>query len=165
MRNSTLLFLIRKLDNNVTDICLAMKKRGFGMNRWNGAGGKCNPGESVEDGTIRETYEEIGVRVSTDNNYADLHKVAELTFIFPNKSEWNQLVHVYFAEKWEGEPVESEEMRPEWFRIKDIPFKEMWPDDHFWLPKTIDGKMVKATFRFGDGDVILEQKVEVVEKL
>ncbi len=170
MRDTTLLFLIKKSGaknglGQITDICLAMKKRGFGMGRWNGSGGKCNIGESIEDATIRETKEEIGVNISADNNYADLHKVAELTFIFANKSEWDQLVHVYFAEKWDGEPIESEEMRPVWFKIKDIPFKEMWPDDPFWLPKVIDGNMVKAKFRFGNGDAILEQKVEVVDKL
>jgi len=171
MRNSTLLFLIKKstdkADNTgvakITDICLAMKKRGFGMGRWNGSGGKCNQDESIENATIRETYEEVGVKVSADNNYADLHKVAELTFNFANKSEWDQLVHVYFAEKWQGEPVESEEMRPEWFSINNIPFKNMWPDDPLWLPKVIDGDFVKAMFRFGDGDVILEQKVDVLK--
>jgi len=168
MRNSTLLFLIKKsLDkkdvDKITDICLAMKKRGFGMGRWNGSGGKCKDGESIEEATIRETYEEIGVRISPNNNYADLHKVAELTFIYANKSEWDQLVHVYFTETWQGEPMESEEMKPQWFKIKDIPFKDMWPDDPFWLPKVINGNFVKAMFRFGDGDVILEQKVDVLK--
>ena len=54
MRDTTLLFLIKKSGaknglGQITDICLAMKKRGFGMGRWNGSGGKCNIGESIED--------------------------------------------------------------------------------------------------------------------
>ena len=173
MRDTTLLFLIKKSASNeetavVTDICLAMKKRGFGVGRWNGVGGKLNPGESVEDAAIRETFEEIGVRVCNGkkNNGAiggrnDLNITAELEFLFANKPEWNQLVHVYFCEKWEGEPIESEEMKPEWFKVADIPFKDMWPDDPFWLPKVIAGDFVKASFTFGDGDVILKQQVEV----
>jgi 8-oxo-dGTP pyrophosphatase MutT (NUDIX family) len=141
-----------------------MKKRSFGVGRWNGVGGKLNPGESIEDAVIRETFEEIGVKVSSANNYADLNKMAELEFLFadPQKTNWNQLVHVYFCEKWEGEPTESEEMKPEWFKIADIPFKDMWPDDPFWLPKVIAGNFVKASFTFGDGDVILKQKIESI---
>jgi len=162
MRDTTLLFLIRKsADGKVSRVCLAMKKRGFGAGRWNGVGGKCNPGESIEDATVRETFEEIGVKVS------DFKKMAELEFLFadPTKSNWNQLVHVFVAENWEGQPTESEEMKPEWFEVKDIPFKEMWPDDPFWLPKVIDGNFVKASFTFGDGDVILKQKVETIKTL
>jgi hypothetical protein len=40
MRNSTLLFLVKKNGEEITDICLAMKKRGFGSGRYNGVGGK-----------------------------------------------------------------------------------------------------------------------------
>jgi len=39
LRNATLVFLIKKSQGEITDICLAMKKRGFGMNRWNRVGG------------------------------------------------------------------------------------------------------------------------------
>ncbi|MDD5165615.1 MAG: 8-oxo-dGTP diphosphatase [Candidatus Pacebacteria bacterium] len=156
MRDSTLLFLIKKENNKAAEICLAMKKRGFGMGRWNGAGGKCNMGESVENATKRETLEEIGV------NVLDMNKVAEITFMFENKPDWNQLVHVYVCEKWGGDPTESEEMRPQWFKIDEIPFKDMWPDDPFWLPQVLEGKKIKARFTFGEEDAILEQVVEVV---
>jgi len=168
MRDTTLLFLVKKSAEknaigNVVEICLAMKKRGFGVGRWNGVGGKLNPRESIEAATIREAEEEIGVQISSANNFSDLKKMAELTFMFadPTKSAWNQLVHVYFCEQWQGAPVESEEMKPEWFKISDIPFKDMWPDDPFWLPKVIAGDFVKARFLFGDGDVILEQDVKI----
>ena len=59
IRNTTLLFLIKRENANIVEICLAMKKRGFGMNRWNGVGGKLEKDETVEQATIRET-EEIG---------------------------------------------------------------------------------------------------------
>ena len=158
MRDTTLLFLIKKSAGKVEQVCLAMKKRGFGAGRWNGVGGKCGPGESIEDTTVRETFEEISVKVS------DFKKTAELEFKFadPTKANWNQMVHVFVAEKWEGEPTESEEMKPEWFALKDFPYAQMWPDDPFWLPKVLDGNFVKASFTFGDGDVILKQKVEIM---
>jgi ADP-ribose pyrophosphatase YjhB (NUDIX family) len=105
MRDTTLLFLIKTSESGVvTDICLAMKKRGFGAGRWNGTGGKTESGETIKDAVVRETQEEIGVTVS------EMSKVAELTFTFPHKPEWDQLVHVFFADEYAGTPTESEDM-------------------------------------------------------
>ena len=161
MRNTTLLFLIKKDDNKISEILLAMKKRGFGAGRWNGVGGKLGDGETIEQAVIREAYEEVGI--VTEN--PDLQKVAELAFTFPHRPDFDQLVHVYVTEKWLGEPVESEEMKPEWYSVKNIPFDTMWSDDTFWVPQMIEGKLIKGAFTFGEGDVILEQEVDSVEVL
>ena len=40
LRDSTLVFLIKQKGGVITQICLAMKKRGFGKGRWNAVGGK-----------------------------------------------------------------------------------------------------------------------------
>ena len=159
MRNTTLLFLVRRSGGEISEVCLAMKKRGFGAGRWNGVGGKVAEGESIEEATLREAKEEIGVEAG------DLNKVAELTFTFPHNPNFDQLVHTYFSESWQGEPTESEEMSPKWFAPAEIPFKEMWPDDQYWLPKAISGKLIKASFTFGEKDVILDQQVEEVTSL
>ena len=160
LRDVTLVFLIKKSGTVVTDVCLAMKKRGFGVGRWNGVGGKVEAGDkNIEEAASRETNEEINVKIS------DLKKVAELTFYFPHNPAWDQLVHVYFVEKWEGEPEETEEMRPKWFKTDNLPFADMWPDDIFWLPWVLEGNLVKATFKFGEKDIILEKNVDTVEKL
>lgn len=113
--------------------------------------------ESIEDAAKREAFEEIGVKIEK------LEKVAALTFLFPNKPEWNLLVRVFIAETWEGEPTESEEMAPAWFALKDIPFDRMWPDDIVWLPQVLDGSKILGTFTFGEGDIILSQEVSLVE--
>lgn len=157
MRNSTLLFLVKKKDEKITEVCLAMKKRGFGMGRWNGVGGKVDVEESIEEATVREAKEEIGVDAK------DLQKVGEIDFSFKFKPDYNQRVHIYITENWEGEEVESEEMAPAWYGVDKIPYDIMWPDDIFWLPKVLDGEKIKAEFTFGEKDIILEQKVEDVE--
>jgi 8-oxo-dGTP diphosphatase / 2-hydroxy-dATP diphosphatase len=159
MRQTTLLFLVKKTDGTITDVCLAMKKRGFGIGRWNGVGGKVGEGESVEEATRRETKEEIGVDAGT------LTKVAELNFSFAFKPEWNQLTHVYFCESWAGEPGESEEMKPQWYKPDQLPFDSMWPDDPFWLPRVVNGELLKASFTFGEGDAVLSKQVDAVSEL
>lgn len=156
LRNATLLFLLRRDGGKVSSLCLAMKKRGFGVGRWNGTGGKVEKGESIAEAAVRETTEEIGVVPRK------LEKIGTITFHFTEHSAFNQLVHVYVSESWEGEPRETEEMRPEWFRTEDIPYDAMWPDDRYWLPLLIEGKAFTAEFTFGAGDNIVTQEVRAV---
>lgn len=157
MRQATLCFLIRE-DLGNKELLLAIKKRGFGQGRWNGIGGKLDlkKDKDIFKTAIRETKEEIGVEVK------NIEKVAILSFYFSYQKGWDQDVHVFIAESWEGEPIESEEMKPRWFKINEIPFDEMWPDDKFWLPKVLSGEKVKAEFTFKDGEIIDSYNIEVV---
>lgn len=155
MRDVTLVFLVRE-----GEILLGMKKRGFGAGKWNGVGGKVEPGESIAEGAAREANEEIGVSISPE----DLRSHGTIEFSFNDKPEWSQRVHVFVTEKWEGEPVESEEMRPQWHAHHEIPFGEMWLDDPHWLPKILDGKRIEGEFMFNEnGSEILKFEVRDVE--
>lgn len=138
---------------NDNKILLGMKKRGFGKGRWNGFGGKPDKGESVEDTAIRETEEECLVRVKK------VEKVGILDFKFTHKSEWNQQVHFFRAEKYDGKPQETEEMKPKWFEFNDIPYDSMWPDDRYWIPIMLEGKKFKGNILFGENDSILENNI------
>jgi 8-oxo-dGTP pyrophosphatase MutT (NUDIX family) len=153
-KDTTLLFLVRRDEAGaVSEICLAMKKRGFGIGKYNGVGGKVEPGESIENAARREAEEEIGVLVG------ELRQMAELEFRYAPRPDWDQLVHVFFAESWEGEPTESEEMKPGWYAIPTIPFHSMWPDDSIWLPEVVSGNRIRGKFSFGEGETILEHEL------
>lgn len=154
MRIMTLCILKRN-----DSLLLGMKKRGFGAGRYNGFGGKVNPGEAVEACAKREVREEAGVTVDS------LVKVAELIFNFSHKPDWNCLVHVFLSSDWTGEPLESEEMKPSLFSIKEIPYAQMWPDDKYWLPHVLAGKFVSGRFVFGEGDAILEHSLSFPDKI
>ena len=150
MQDATLCFV---LDGNPpARVLLGMKKRGFGAGKYNGFGGKIENGESIDGAAIRELEEEAGIRVKKN----DLKYAAKLTFIFPYKTEWDQVVHVYVATQWHGEPRESEEMKPQWFAANALPFKAMWADDEHWLPLILNGQQLNGSFTFKEDNETLE---------
>jgi len=155
MRDATLVFLV--IGNPVQEVLLGYKKAGFAQGKFNGFGGKVEAGETIEHATVRELEEEAGVRVAEH----DLTQIAHLTFFFPARPEWDQVVHVFLARRWEGEPAESDEMRPAWYRVSEIPFASMWQDDPYWLPRVLTGQRVRAWFTFNpDNETVAEARVE-----
>ena len=83
-------------------------------------------------------------------------------FRFENNKEWDQDVHLFVVRDWDGEPTESEEMSPKWFSFKDIPYKNMWPDDKYWLPHVLKGERIEGDFLFGEGDKIIDYNIKIV---
>ncbi len=152
----TLLFLRRD-----GDVLLAMKKRGFGANRWNGVGGKLEPGETVEQALIRECQEEIGV---TPTHY---WPVAEHDFVQDADVDdpWHMYVYAYLCDAWDGEPVETEEMAPQWFSVEDIPYDEMWDDDKYWLPQVLAGTLIRGSYTFDHTDMLISHEITEVQSL
>lgn len=124
-----------------------MKKRGFGAGRWNGFGGKLEKGETPLEAAHREFTQESGL-IAKDLNFK-----GSFNFIYDNKHDWMH-VYVYTVEHFSGTPIETEEMKPEWFDLKDVPFDKMWPDDKYWLPALYAGKIVSGTFEFIDMNTI-----------
>ncbi len=143
----TLCLIVR--DNK---ILLGMKKRGFGQGRWNGFGGKVNEGEAIEIAAAREVLEEVNLVVS------GLEEMGVLDFCFPNSEDVME-VHIFKPKVFSGEPWESEEMKPQWFDLNEIPFAEMWPDDEYWFPMFLRGKRFKGRFLFDSADNILEHEL------
>jgi 8-oxo-dGTP pyrophosphatase MutT (NUDIX family) len=142
MKQATLCFLVKG-----DRILLGYKKQGFGRGKYNGFGGKIKEGETPEQTAVRELSEESGVKAKPDN----IRKVADLELFFPDSAkDWEHKVHVFFADSWEGEPEETEEMRPEWFDTKSLPFDRMWQGDRQWLPLVLRGKKVKGVFVFDE---------------
>lgn len=164
MKQATLCILVKESLREKA-ILLAMKKKGFGVNRWNGVGGKFDPergDKMIEDTALRETEEELGVKVKK------MEKVAVFNFNYPylletDKKDWQ--VHIFFAKNWKGEPVETEEMAPRWFKESEIPFNQMWPDDSIWLPKVLSGQKLTGNFFFKEGDLIAKHNIKIVKNL
>jgi 8-oxo-dGTP diphosphatase / 2-hydroxy-dATP diphosphatase len=139
-------------------VLLGMKKRGFGQGRWNGFGGKIHNGETIEEAAKREVLEESGI------NVLSMEKMGIIEFEFQGNPEILE-VHIFRAENFSGEPAETEEMKPQWFEINEIPFDEMWQDDKYWLPLFLEGKKFKGRFLFDKKDKILDYDLKEVEAL
>jgi 8-oxo-dGTP diphosphatase len=138
---ATLLFVV-----NEGRVLLMRKKRGFGMGKINGPGGKLDPGESEMDCALRETEEELGVRA------LGASKRGELWFQFVDGMRMH--VAVFHATRHEGDVIETEEAFPLWTPVETIPFDEMWADDRHWLHRMLTGSesfMGKFVF---DGDAM-----------
>jgi mutator protein MutT len=131
------------------ELLLAMKKRGFGQGKWNGAGGKVEPGETPLQAAVRETQEEVGVTPLNPQ------KACEIDFYITSEPDFNNYAHIFVATEWKGEPHETEEMRPQWFKLSEIPYDTMWGDDKHWLPALLEGKRFRATYTLDEHDNIV----------
>jgi 8-oxo-dGTP pyrophosphatase MutT (NUDIX family) len=150
----TLLYL-RKNDQ----ILLAMKKRGFGKDLWNGVGGKIENNESIEKALIRECQEEIGAVPS------EYEKVGYLIFNEHHEGVRKLMhLHIYTASEWFGEIVETEEMSPQWFALNDIPYSRMWPADRIWLPIVLDGEKISGEFTLRSDNSVEKSDVAKVDR-
>ena len=136
-------------------VLLGMKKRGFGQGRWNGFGGKIRDGESIEDAAKRELQEETGIAAE------EMAKQGLLEFEFRGNPEILEM-HIFRVSHFTGEPRETEEMKPRWFSINEIPFQDMWPDDKHWLPLFLEGKQFRGRFLFEGLDTIVDMNLHAI---
>lgn len=137
-------------------VLLGMKKRGFGAGRWNGFGGKVQDGESVQDAAKREVLEETGIIP------LEFKERGFIEFDFEDGTKSVE-VHIFEVTKFEGEPIETEEMKPEWFDLDKIPLDQMWAADREWLPLFFEGKNFKGRFLY-DRPSSPEYAGRIVEK-
>jgi len=136
-----------------THVLLGLKKEGFGAGYYNGFGGKVKEGETIEKATIRELLEESGL-VAEEKNIIH-HGV--ITFYFNKKPRFE--VYVYLLQKWTGKPMESEEMKPQWWKLSNLPYNNMWPADKDWIPLVLDEMQIEADVFFDESGKIVEDIV------
>ncbi|KAJ1451538.1 NUDIX hydrolase domain-like protein [Pelagophyceae sp. CCMP2097] len=152
----TLVQVPRVLADGRRQLLLGHKKRGFGVGKINGFGGKFEVGESAEDCALRELREESGV-VATSIRWR-----AQLLFTFRDSGKLMR-VHVFEVTKFSGEPQETDEMRPEWFDVSAMPYSRMWHDDTFWMPTFLEGPNFEAWFDYAAGgeetNTVLEYQI------
>lgn len=157
MKTTTLCYPMRQ-----NELLMGYKKVGFGAGKLVGYGGKVQAGETVLQTAVRELHEES----SLHTNEADLIPMAQLTFYFPAKPEWDLVVHGFFVPTWQGQLQESREIRPIWMPLHAIPYEQMWDDAQHWLPHVLAGEYVTAQFTFQeDNDTLATWQISPSENL
>lgn len=151
LRPRTLCFLLQEYK-----VLLGYKKRGFGQGKWLGIGGKVETDEAIEDAATREMKEEVGIEP------LEIQKIATLNFYFPHKVDenWNQQVFVFITSAWNGNPIESEEMKPQWFAKAEIPYEAMWDDAKHWLPYILKKQPIMAEFLFDENLKVIDSSIQ-----
>jgi ADP-ribose pyrophosphatase YjhB (NUDIX family) len=94
------LIFIRDTANN--KVLLGYKKRGFGVNKWTGLGGKVEPNESLYECAKREAKEECGLDIDNVNHLGCIE------FQFEDKMNELLEVHVFCSDSFRGELQECD---------------------------------------------------------
>jgi 8-oxo-dGTP diphosphatase len=106
------------------------------LGKWNGLGGKMDPGESVSACMTREIHEEAGLRVT--------RMVLRGTVSWPGfgKAGEDWLGFIFLVDAYEGEPLrENAEGTLAWKPIEDLldGSLPLWEGDRHFLPLVFDG--------------------------
>lgn len=132
-----LCFLLRDAPEGA-EVMLGVKKTGFGSGKVVGPGGHVEAGESDAEAACREIQEEAGITVRPE----DLTDAGLVQFVFPARPEWDMSTRMFTARRWYGEPRETDEIAPAWFRTDALPVDRMWQDADHWLPVVLEGGKV-----------------------
>ena len=139
MKLATLCYL---KNNDKTLMLYRNKKPGdTHKGKWNGLGGKVEPGETPEQCAIREVQEESGL--TTIN--LKLHGV--ITFpMFDGMDDW--YVFVFTITEFEGEMIESPEGELAWIPDEKLLELNLWDGDRIFPPWLKQDKFFSAKFTY-----------------
>ena len=122
------------------------------LGKWNGLGGKLEPGETPEECAAREIFEESGLRV-----YQPLFK-GLLTFPgFANEEDWYAFVFV--AEQFEGSLIDSPEGVLEWIDNDRLLELNLWEGDRIFIPWLERPDLFSGKFVYRDGRLVSHEVV------
>jgi len=118
--------------------------------KWNGLGGKFEPGETPEECVRREVWEESGLQIHNPR----LHGL----LIFPNFRGADWYVFVFTAREFEGELIDSPEGNLEWIPDEKLTALNLWESDRVFFPWIEKDKFFSAKFVY-DGDKMKSYEV------
>lgn len=133
-------------------VLLIRKLMGMGAGLINAPGGRVEPGETPEQGAIREAQEELRVTP------IGVKEAGVLAFQFIDG--YSLRCHVYTATSYEGVPTETSEAIPLWIDEREMPYSQMWADDRLWFPLVLQERKFSGRFLF-DGEIMLGCELDV----
>jgi len=110
--------------------------------KWNGLGGKIEPGESPETCVRREIWEESGLEIASP--------VLHGLLVFTNFKGQDWYVFVFTATEFSGALTDSPEGRLEWIPDHEVVNLPLWPSDAIFLPWLEQRHFFSACFHYDD---------------
>ena len=111
--------------------------------KWNGLGGKFEPGETSDECVIREIYEESGLSIRNP-------KMCGL-LMFPAFKGNDWYVFVFTSNEFSGELTDSPEGELKWTPDEKILDLNLWESDPIFMPWIQERKFLSAKFEY-EGD-------------
>ena len=139
-----------KQDDHTLMVYRNKKPNDMHAGKWNGLGGKFEPGESPEECIIREVREEAGLQIREPK----LHGL----LMFPDFKGDDWYVFVFTANEFNGELIDSPEGKLEWIPDEKLTSLNLWESDQIFFPWLEDEKFFSAKFEY-DGDEMRGYKV------
>lgn len=147
MKLATLCYLLNKETDSTLMIFRNKKKNDYHEGKWNGLGGKFEPGESPEECAKREIFEESGLRVNS------IRLKGLITFpLFDNKEDW--YVFLFTSHNFEGEIIDSPEGTLDWIPNEKLTEINLWDGDKIFIPWLFQDKFFSAKFNYKNGNFI-----------
>lgn len=145
MKLATLCYIFK--DSKVLMINRNKRKDDMHFGKWNGLGGKFNPGETPEECVVREVYEESGLKIKNPE------LKGFLTFpAFDDEEDW--YVFVFIAKYFEGKISPSEEGSLKWVEWEKVTKLPLWEGDKYFLDWLHQDKFFSAKFIYKNGKYI-----------
>lgn len=120
------------------------KENDYHEGKWNGLGGKFEPGETPEECAVREVYEESGLKVSNP-----IFK-GLITFpMFDGIDDW--YVWTFVFKDFEGELIDSPEGQLEWISNDKLVDLNLWDGDKIFIPWLFEDKCFSSKFIYEEG--------------
>ncbi len=120
------------------------KENDYHEGKWNGLGGKFEPGESPEECAVREIEEESGLIVK------NIKMKGFITFpMFDGKEDW--YVFAFVIDKFESELIDSPEGQLEWIPNNKLKELNLWDGDQIFIPWLFQEKFFSAKFNYENG--------------
>ncbi len=145
MKLATLCYVFNK--NKVLMINRNKRKNDMHLGKWNGLGGKFEPGETPEECVVREVYEESGLLIKNPE------LKGFLTFpAFDDEEDW--YVFVFVAKEFSGKLKESNEGELEWIEWEKIFSLPLWEGDKYFLEWLNQERFFSAKFIYKNSKYI-----------
>jgi len=113
--------------------------------KWNGLGGKFEPGESPEECIIREVREESGLKIQ----HPKLHGL----LMFPEFKGDDWYVFVFTVREFAGELIDSPEGKLDWIPDEKLTSLNLWESDQIFFPWLEGERFFSAKFIYTDNQM------------